>query len=138
MTWKPFREFSVVAVPFGSIPATEALPAAGSGLKPAYDLALRNYRLQQGGKVQDGPSATLFGQEVTGSRSLVDLFIDGPVSKPVVIDEWVVEAGDRLWIIRSSEEQAAGSPPMQAENFPGILFSAAAALTILHRSMISQ
>ena len=119
VTWKPFREFSVVAVPFGSIPATEALPAAGSGLKPAYDTALRNYRIQQGGTVQDGQTVTLFGQQVAGLHSLVDLYIDGPVPKPVIIDEWVVEAGDRLWIIRSSEEQVTSGPAQQGGNIPG-------------------
>ena len=118
VTWKPFREFSVVAVPFGSKPATEALPVAESGLKPAYDIALRNYRLQQGGKVEDGTTVMLFGQEVTGLHSLVDLFIDGPIPKAVVIDEWVVEAGDRLWIIRSSEEQNPSGPALQAGNIP--------------------
>jgi uncharacterized repeat protein (TIGR02543 family) len=136
VTWEPFREFSVVAVPFGSKPATEALPAAGSGLKPTYDIALRNYRLQQGGRVQDGLTVTLFGQQVTGLHSLVDLFIDGPVPKPVVIDEWVVEAGDRLWIIRSSEEQFTNSPALQPGNFPGELVLSSS--TLNHPSTVND
>jgi len=104
VAWRPFREFSLVAIPFGTKPGTEALPVAGSGLKSDYDIALRSYRLQQGGEVQDGPTISLFGQQITGLHTLVDLFIDGSVLKPVVIEEWVVEAGDRLWVIRSSEE----------------------------------
>ena len=103
-TLNPFREVTVEAIPFGSTPGTEALPIAGAGLKPTYDSALRNYRISQGGSVQDGSTITLFGQQITGSRSLVNLFIDGPVQKHVVIDEWVAEAGERLWIIRWSEE----------------------------------
>ena len=118
VAWKPFREFSIVAVPFGTRPATEALPAAAPGLTAAYELALRNYRLQQGGMVQDGLVATLFGRQVTGLHTLVDLNIDGPLPKPVEIDEWVVEAGARLWIIRSSEEQTPGGRVLAPEYFP--------------------
>ena len=30
---------------------------------------------------------------------------NGPAPKPVVVVEWVVEAGQRLWIVRASQEQ---------------------------------
>ena len=80
-SWNPFREFSITAIPFGTKPGTEALPVAEAGMKAAYDTALRNYRLQQGGSVQAAPAIQLFGQEVTGSESVVDLHIDGPALK---------------------------------------------------------
>jgi hypothetical protein len=128
LAWKPFREFTVTAIPFGSKPPTEALPVAGPGLKPDYDNILRNYRLQQGGIVQDGPSVAIFDQQVTGLQTLVNLFIDGAVPKPVLISEWVVEAGDRLWIIRWSEEQSSSDFSIQSENFPGDLVLSSSSL----------
>ncbi len=121
VTWRPFREFTVVAIPFGTKPGTETLPVAEPGMKPAYEAALRDYRLQQGGTVQAAPTVTLFGQQVTGSQTSVNLHVDGPVAKQVVIEEWVVQAGNRLWIVRFSQEQSATVTSMQSGNFPGNL-----------------
>ena len=113
-SWRPFREFSVTAIPFGSRAGTEALPAAAAGHEDIYRTALREYRLQQGGQVTDGPAATLFGRQVTGIRSSLLLHVDGPVPKPVLIEEWVVEAGNRLWIVRGSEEGSTSDVNAQA------------------------
>jgi hypothetical protein len=121
VTFKPFREFSVTAIPFGTAPPTEALPIAGPGEKTAYESALRSERIQQGGTIQDGPNVTLFGQPTTGLQTVLDLYVDGPVPRTVVINEWVVEAGDRLWIIRWSEEQISAARSLQSGNFPGTL-----------------
>ena len=117
VTWKPFREFSVIAIPYGYKPGTEALPGALSGGKDIYDILLRNYRVQQGGKVQDGPTVTLFGKQITGLHTVVELPIDGPIPKPIAIEEWVVEAGNRLWIVRASEEQLTNDLASQSVNF---------------------
>jgi hypothetical protein len=116
VSFKPFRELSVTAIPFGSTPPTESLPIATSGGKTAYDNALKTARLNQGGEVQDGPTVSLFGQEITGLQSLLALNIDGPVPKQVMINEWVVEALDRLWIVRWSQEQTSGDQPLQSES----------------------
>ena len=116
-TWKPFREFSIIAIPFGYKPGSEAVPVARAGLRDVYDFTLRNYRKQQGGIVQDRPTATLFGKQVTGIRTLVELPIDGPILVPVMIEEWVVQAGDRLWIVRTSEEQLPGVFTSQSVSF---------------------
>jgi hypothetical protein len=104
-SWKPFREFSILAIPFGTQTGVESLPVASPGGKSEYELLLRNYRLNQGGIVADASRVTLFGQQVSGLRSLVKLNIDGTIRKPVIIEEWVVEAGNRLWIIRASAER---------------------------------
>jgi len=117
VAWKPFRELSVIAIPYGYKPGTEALPGALSGGKDIYDILLRNYRVQQGGKVQDGPTVTLFGKQITGLHTVVELPIDGPIPKPIAIEEWVVEAGNRLWIIRASEEQLTNDLASQSVNF---------------------
>ena len=117
VAFNPFKEFSVTAIPFGTKPPTEALPMAEPGGKTAYEDALRTARIQQGGTVQEGSSVSLFGQQISGLQTVLDLHVDGPVGKPVLIDEWVVEAGERLWIIRWSQEQAAAVLSPQAENF---------------------
>ncbi len=112
--WEPFRELTVLAVPYGEKPGNEALPSAASTGRAGYVAALRSYRQQQGGKVQDAPTAMLFGKPIVGIRSVVQLFIDGQVPKPVLIDEWVAEAGERLWIVRASQEQLPGIPVAQS------------------------
>ncbi len=107
--WGPFREFSIITVPFGSKPGNEKLPAAASGGAHAYRAALQEFRSQQGGRPQDVPAVMLFGQAIEGTRSRVMIPIDATGLKPVVIDEWVVQAGNRLWIVRASQQQSGGS-----------------------------
>ncbi|MGD2178274.1 MAG: hypothetical protein PVG71_10675, partial [Anaerolineae bacterium] len=99
-----FKEFSITAIPFGLSPATESLPRAERDGEEAYRRALRKYREDQSGGPEEGPTVSLFGEDVTGSTSVVDLHIDGQALSRVVITEWVVEAGDRLWIVRASRE----------------------------------
>jgi hypothetical protein len=45
---------------------------------------------------------------------VVSLNVDGPVAKLVMIDEWVMEAGNRLWIVRASAELESGNLGAQA------------------------
>ena len=99
-----FRVFSITAVPFGTSPPTESLPVAGPGQQDVYRAALKAYREEQGGRPRDGAAIRLFGEDVIGSVSVVDLHIRGEEPVPVVITEWVVEAGPRLWIVRASKE----------------------------------
>jgi len=124
VSFKPFRELSITAIPFGTAPPTESLPIATFGGKTAYEDALRTARLQQGGNVQDGPTIVLFGQQITGLQTSLALYIDGPAPKPVMIDEWVVEAGERLWIVRWSQEQSPTVDSLESGNFqPGLAVS---------------
>ncbi len=99
-----FRAFSLTAVPLGTSPPTEALPVAGAGEVGAYRAALKDYRREQEGDPQSGAVLELFGEPVTGTRSIVSLHVRGPEAVPVVITEWVAEAGERLWIVRASRE----------------------------------
>ena len=99
-----FTEFSIIAVPFGIQPPTEALPRAESGASTTYRTLLSEFREQQGGDPQWGPAINLFGEQVIGSYSVVKLNIDGPEKKPVTVAEWVTEAGSRVWIVRVAQE----------------------------------
>jgi hypothetical protein len=102
--WNKFQELSFIAVPFGVAAPSEGLPVAQSGMAAQYRTLLQQYRQAQGGNPQPGPTATLFGKPVVGSNSTVNLNIDASTPKPVLITEWVVEAGKRLWIVRASQE----------------------------------
>lgn len=99
-----FREFSITAAPFGASPPTETVPAAAPGQEGAYRAALRAYREEQGGGPWDGALMRLFGDDVIGFTSVVDVHLRGEEPVPVAITEWVVEAGPRLWIVRASQE----------------------------------
>lgn len=109
VSWQPFTELTITAIPFGTKPGTESVPIAQSGGAEAYYRALRTVRLGQGGQIFSGPRASLFGQVVVGQATVVNLNLDGSVLKPTLIVEWVVEAGRRLWIMRASQEQTAGT-----------------------------
>jgi hypothetical protein len=104
VSWQPYRELAITAIPFGTKPGTESVPIAQPGGAGAYYSALRSARLGQGGQIFNGPRANLFGQSVVGQATVVSLNLDGPVPKPTLIVEWVVEAGQRLWIVRASQE----------------------------------
>lgn len=103
-SWRPFRELTVLAVPFGTKPGGENLPIAEPAGRSQYDSALRDFRARQGGDPKPGPAVNLFGKKIGGIVSLVHVNLDGATSKATYIAEWVVEAGPRIWIVRLSEE----------------------------------
>ena len=70
-----------------------------------YRQTLFEYRSNQGAYPKNGPSATFLGQETTSLISTVFLNIDVFDPKPVQIVEWLFEAGERLWIVRVSQEK---------------------------------
>jgi hypothetical protein len=102
-----YREFSITAAPFGTSPPTEALPPARPGGAKEYQTALIGFREQQGADPQPGPVARLFGRKVVGTLSVVHLHVGGLDPAPVAVVEWVVEAGERLWIFRASQALSA-------------------------------
>lgn len=106
--WDQFREISVMAVPFGTKLSSEDLPVAQAGMAGQYRNLLQKYRIRQGGTPQPSQPITLFGKQVVGSTSLVKIKTNSDVEKPVLITEWVVEAGKRLWIVRASQEYSQG------------------------------
>ncbi len=99
-----FQALTLTAIPYGSRSNAEIFPTIEAGKVDAYREDLRAFRQKQGGKPQDGPVAILLGQQVTGLRSTVPLYIDVFQPKPVQIVEWLFEAGQRFWILRISQE----------------------------------
>lgn len=116
---RPFRELSVTAVPFGTKPGTELVPTARAGGAGAYIEALYAFRARQGSVSRGGPATAIFGQQTRGLVSLagLELYSSGPT--PALIVEWVVEAGQRLWIVRATREladgKAVGHDPLGAD-----------------------
>jgi hypothetical protein len=96
-------QISITVIPYGVIPATEGLPIAAPGSAEQYREILQEIRIHQGGIIRPGPQIILFGTKITGSTSLVDLFIDGVDKEKVLITEWVYEVGKRVWIIRANQ-----------------------------------
>ena len=100
----PYQEFSITAIAYGMQVGTETLPPAEAGIAGQYLQHLEDARLLQGGTVKEGPTASIFGSPVSSIASLVSLKIHGDSPSDVVIVEWVADAGNRLWIIRTSQE----------------------------------
>lgn len=102
---RPFRELTLTAIPYGTQAGNEMLPRAEVGSAYTYAVDLGRFRAAQGAEVDSyGPSATLFGQRVVGQASIVPLALYGTRRVPVLIVEWVAEAGGRLWLLRVSQE----------------------------------
>src|SRR5690242_451942 len=126
VTRHPFFEISIIAVPFGTKTAAEDLPVATSGGAVTFRSALRQHRLSQGNILEQEPVATVFGQRVTGMTSLLNLRVEGSIPTPVLINEWVVEAGERLWIVRVSRQQSSAG----SSDLPSAELAEGPALTI--------
>jgi formylglycine-generating enzyme required for sulfatase activity len=107
----PFQSFSIISAPYGPAPPIEALPDAVPGGAEIYRAALADYRAEQGGTPAPAPAVSLFGQAIAGNYSIVDLITDDESDQPTLIAEWVVEAEDRLWIIRTSRDLSDGTDP---------------------------
>lgn len=99
-----YREFSITAVPFGAQPPTESLPTADWDSEEVYRAALRDHREAQGGNPEAAPAIRLFEKDIAGLRSVVDVPLGPERLTPLVVAEWVVQAGPRIWIVRASQE----------------------------------
>ena len=111
----PYRELSVVALPFGKSADSEAqLPIAERGGVDQSLRALRTFREEQGGTLVGRPSANLFGKDTTGASYLVKLPIHVEGEEVVLVSEWMVEAGPRLWLVREASIPA-NDPQLKSE-----------------------
>lgn len=112
-TIQPASELTIIAVPFGTKPPTENVPPAAPGIEDQYydgfDKARKDGEVQVLARSSDGPAITLFGNPVTGRVVLVSAVPDDVESPPTLTVEWVAEAGQRLWIVRASQEMAPGT-----------------------------
>jgi hypothetical protein len=115
-----FQEIKIITIPFGYAIGTEILPTTGKGKTNYYINLLNNFRKNQGGEPKIGPIATLFGVEISGIASLLDLYVNVNEKSTVQIVEWVTEFEDRLWIIRASQEVTDTTP--QSRLFQSSLF----------------
>jgi hypothetical protein len=103
-----FSSFSITAIPYGVKPGFEVFPPSGPGKAAAYTKNLIRYRRLQGGDPLESPIAYLFNQEVVGIDSEVFINIDVHQPRPVRVSEWVAEAGNRIWLLRVTQEIQAG------------------------------
>ncbi|WP_031224805.1 CHAP domain-containing protein, partial [Streptomyces roseochromogenus] len=103
---KPFRQIEITAVPYGhDTDGYQQLGIAAKGKAASWAAHLAALRRAAGGKTKAGPSAELFGRRVPGVATRISLAVDGTHRTPVDMVEWVVEAGNRIWIVR--DERAA-------------------------------
>lgn len=98
---------TVTAVPYGTRPRSEGVLAAQPGGADNYRAFLLQYRTNAGDQPQTGPTIQLFGQAIQGLVSLRQP-LDPTITQATVIYEWVVEAGQRIWLIRVTQLQQAG------------------------------
>jgi CHAP domain len=106
-TDNPYSAISLTAVPFGYDDPVEDLGTATASSASTWLTELSTTRVTgEGGVAVGTPTANLFGQTVTGIESRVSLSPDGGAPQSIVIDEWVVSAGSRLWVVRA--ESVAG------------------------------
>jgi hypothetical protein len=96
------ESLSIIAVPYGTQPAGEALPRATAGSGAQLGSASASHWLALGATAAGSMAATVFSQTVVG-RS----FVWGPGSAGSgpggsrALSEWVAEACSHLWMIRA-------------------------------------
>lgn len=109
---EPYTELTVTAIPFGTAnPEEPGLGVAEAGSATAARTDLQEFRDSQNAVHLAAPTTLLFGQEVVGDASLVDLSLDSPTPSPTVVLEWVADAGPRMWMVQAASEVPAGSAP---------------------------
>jgi len=104
--YRPFSEFMLMAIPYGTIPGAETLPVSAAGAASEYLQALHDYRAGHGGIFAAAPAVSIFGTKASGQTSLSHAVTEGDTL--TLISEWVADAGSRLWLLRISEERPAG------------------------------
>jgi len=117
---KPYREITVEAVPFGTEDTDDpALGVAASGGDAGARSSLQHYRASQKAIPLPAMTATLFGEQVVGAANVLALQVDGPAASPVVVIDWIADAGPRLWVVRAAQQlpdsSAASSTAAEAE-----------------------
>jgi formylglycine-generating enzyme required for sulfatase activity len=105
----PFKEIMIISAPYGNTPPMESLPNSEPGGAEIFRTALMDFRIQQGGVPQSGPTVGLFEQDILGTYSVVNLQIKSDEEQPILIVEWVVEALSRLWIVRVTRDLSDGT-----------------------------
>lgn len=96
----PHSALLLYAVPYGLVPAGDGLPAARPGVAQTYqDISSRAYA-GEALEALDGPSISILGQTVAGRTVIIPNKIGGPAVGQQMITQWVVEAGERVWIVQ--------------------------------------
>ena len=126
---KPFREFQIESIPFMTRASEELLPVAKSGAEGQYRAILHAFRASQGAKtLAKGPELSIFGKMVSGETNLLKLPLYGTQIKTAVMTEYIVEAGQRLWLVRLTQEQISGG--MTADAASTLFLSRLASINI--------
>ena len=99
------QELFMYSVPFGLQPASDFLPTAEAGISTRYqDLSFDAYKGLILAEIPVSP-LNIFNQKAAGRAAAV-INTNASFSKPyLVISQWVVEAGDRVWLIRQNSYQ---------------------------------
>jgi len=95
----PYQELYVYSIPYGVKPLSDTLPVASPGIGETYRaLAFAPFS----GEVINyfaAPMIQIFDQKVPGQSVLVPNNIGNPAKSQQLIIKWIVEAGNRVWII---------------------------------------
>lgn len=105
--WEPFTSLAVYAVPYGVAPTWNELPISAPGVDQTYRELMAEYMVADGWQTLGPVSAHIFGHAAVGTAFAASRADNGPLGADVS-SEWVVEAGERIWIIRltSADDQS--------------------------------
>jgi hypothetical protein len=96
----PYQSLLIYAVPYGLRPYQGGYPAASEGLADRYQ-EITLAALEEDDIVpQESPGQELFGEPVTGFSYLSSRPVPGRKAGETTITLWVVEAGERIWMLR--------------------------------------
>ncbi len=100
---KDYFEVAIIVIP--DSPSILAVQEFGSSILngQSYLSALQRLRDQQNAASLQSHQIRLFDQIVDGISNQVLLNISGPEKQSVIIDEWVIQYHDRIWLLRISQ-----------------------------------
>ena len=128
--YHPYEYFSIEAIPYGYSAPNELSGTVRAGSAASVSAEIQKNRLEQGAKIvaNTSPVAELFGKSVSGAMYQFSLALYSNISTPVVITDWVTEAGNRLWIIHTIQEQQNGLNVSNLQNQLGTIIITSATL----------
>jgi len=100
---KDYFEVAIIVIPVS--PSVLSVQEFGDGILngQSYISALQGLREQQGSISLQSHQIRLFNQFVDGISNQVLLNISSPEKQSVIIDEWVIQYNDRIWLLRISQ-----------------------------------
>jgi hypothetical protein len=106
----PFQQFLIYAVPYGLKIGSSVMDVAEPGISDSYLENIRALFVSESDQVFSTPPISIFNLSVPGLARVMQDATSGQAVTNQINVAWVLEAGDRLWILQFIEQGDFSSP----------------------------